>query len=127
VAAIVGVIIALEMALVLIPGFDLRSAPVPDARAIELGNTKLLGIQIYTRYLYPLQIAAVLLLVAIIAAIALTLRQRKDSKAINASDAVKVKKADRLRIVKMLAVVEPPPAPPPPPEPPAAPPTGEKK
>jgi len=123
VAAVVGVIIALEMALVLIPGFDLRSAPVPDAKAIELGNTKLLGIQIYTRYLYPLQIAAVLLLVAIIAAIALTLRQRKDSKAINASDAVKVKKGDRLRIVKMKAVVEPPPAPP---EPPAAP-TGEKK
>jgi NADH-quinone oxidoreductase subunit J len=124
VAALVGVIIALEMALVLIPGFDLRSAPVPDAKAIELGNTKLLGIQIYTRYLYPLQIAAVVLLVAIIAAIALTLRQRKDSKAINASDAVKVKKADRLRIVKMKAVVEPPPAPP---EPLAAPPTGEKK
>jgi len=123
VAAVVGVIIALEMALVLIPGFDLRSAPVPDAKAIELGNTKLLGIQIYTRYLYPLQIAAVLLLVAIIAAIALTLRQRKDSKAINASDAVKVKKGDRLRIVKMKAVVEPPPAPP---EPPVAP-TGEKK
>src|SRR4051812_18478815 len=115
VAAVVGVIIALEMALVLIPGFDLRSAPVPDAKAIELGNTKLLGIQIYTRYLYPLQIAAVLLLVAIIAAIALTLRQRKDSKAINASDAVKVKKGDRLRIVKMKAVVEPPPAPPEPP------------
>jgi len=124
VAAVVGVIIALEMALVLIPGFDLRSAPVPDAKSIELGNTKLLGIQIYTRYLYPLQIAAVLLLVAIIAAIALTLRQRKDSKAINASDAVKVKKADRLRIVKMQPVIEPPPAPP---EPPAAPPTGEKK
>jgi NADH-quinone oxidoreductase subunit J len=120
VAAVVGVIITLEMALVLIPGFDLRSAPVPDAKAIELGNTKLLGIQIYTRYLYPLQIAAVLLLVAIIAAIALTLRQRKDSKAISASDAVKVKKADRLRIVKMQPVIEPPPAPP-------APPTGETK
>ena len=50
--------------------------------AIELGNTKLLGIRVYTAYLYPLQIAAVLLLVAIIAAIALTLRQRKDNKAI---------------------------------------------
>ena len=120
VAAVVGVIIALEMAVVLIPGFDLRSAPVPDAKAIEMGNTKLLGIQVYTHYLYPLQIAAVLLLVAIIAAIALTLRHRKDSKAINPADAVKVKKADRLRIVKMKAVVEPPPAPP-------APPTGETK
>jgi NADH-quinone oxidoreductase subunit J len=120
VAALVGVIIALEMALVLIPGFDLRSAPVPDPKAVELGNTKILGIEMYTRYLYPLQIAAVILLVAIIAAIALTLRQRKDSKAIDASEAVKVKKADRLRVVKMQPVVEPPPAPP-------APPTGETK
>ncbi len=124
VAALVGVVIVLEMAAVLIPGFDVRSAPAADARAIELGNTKMLGIQIYTRYLYPLQIAAVVLLVAIIAAIALTLRQRKDSKAISASDAVKVKKGDRLRVVKMQPVIEPPPAPP---EPPAAPPTGEKK
>ena len=105
VAAIVGVIIALEMALVLIPGFDLRSAPVPDARAIELGNTKLLGIQIYTRYLYPLQIAAVLLLVAIIAAIALTLRRRKDSKFLDPSQQVRARKADRLRIVKVGAVL----------------------
>lgn len=123
VAAIVGVVIVLEMALVLIPGFDVYNAPAVDAKAAAMGNTKLLGIQIYTRYLYPLQIAAVLLLVAIIAAIALTLRRRKDSKAIDASVQVKVKKADRLRIVKMQAVVEPPPAPP---VPPAAP-TGDTK
>jgi NADH-quinone oxidoreductase subunit J len=77
-----------------------------------MGNTKLLGIQIYTHYLYPLQIAAVLLLVAIIAAIALTLRQRKDSKAMNPSQQVRAKKADRVRIIKMKAEVEPPPAPP---------------
>ena len=120
VAALVGVVIALEMAVVLMPGFDVRNAPVADAAALKLGNSKMLGIEIYTKYLYPLQIAAVLLLVAIIAAIALTLRHRKDSKAINPADALKVKKADRLRIVKMKAVVEPPPAPP-------APPTGETK
>ena len=108
VAAVVGVIIALEMALVLIPGFDLRSAPVPDAKAIELGNTKLLGIQIYTRYLYPLQIAAVVLLVAIIAAIALTLRQRKDSKAVDASVQVRVKARDRLAVVQVAVTREAP-------------------
>ncbi len=127
VAAVVGVIIVLEMALVLIPGFDLRTAPVPDARAVEMGNTKMLGIQIYTQYLYPLQIAAVLLLVAIIAAIALTLRHRKDSRAIDPADAVKVKKGDRLRVVKMQAVVEPPPAPPVEPAAPPADKTGDKK
>ena len=111
VAGLIGVVIALEMALVLIPGFDVRSAPVPDAAALKLGNTKLLGIEIYTRYLYPLQIAATLLLVAIIAAIALTLRRRKDSKHIDASEQIKAKKGDRVRLVKMKAVVEPPPAP----------------
>ena len=112
IALLVGVVIALEMALVLMPGFDLADAPVPDAADLKLGNTKLLGIEVYTKYLYPLQIAAVLLLVAIIAAIALTLRRRKDSKYVNPSDQVRAKKADRVRIVKMAPTVEAPPAPP---------------
>jgi NADH-quinone oxidoreductase subunit J len=108
VAALVGVIIILEMALVLIPGFDVRSAPPLDPAMAKLGNTKLLGIEIYTKYLYPLQIAAVILLVAIIAAIALTLRRRKDSKYIDPAEQVRVKKADRVRIVQMKAEVEVP-------------------
>ena len=107
-AAVVGVVIILEMALVLIPGFDVRKPPALDAAAVKLGNTKLLGIEMYTRYLYPLQIAAVLLLVAIIAAIALTLRRRKDSKYIDPAEQVRAKKADRVRIVKMKAEVEAP-------------------
>ncbi|HUG21157.1 NADH-quinone oxidoreductase subunit J [Piscinibacter sp.] len=111
VALLVGVVIALEMALVLMPGFDVRTAPVPDAAALSLGNTKLLGIEVYTKYLYPLQIAAVLLLVAIIAAIALTLRRRKDSKFIDPSEQVRAKKADRVRIVKMPPTIELPAAP----------------
>ena len=105
-AALVGVVIALEMAAVLLPGFRLTDAPMPDAAALKLGNTKMLGIEVYTKYLYPLQIAAVLLLVAIIAAIALTLRQRKDSKYQNPSDQVRVRAADRMRIVQMKAEVE---------------------
>ena len=108
VAALVGVVIALEMAAVLLPGFRLTDAPVPDALAMKLGNTKLLGIEVYTKYLYPLQIAAVLLLVAIIAAIALTLRRRKDSKSQNPSEQVRVRAVDRMRIVQMKAVVEAP-------------------
>ncbi len=101
VAAIVGVIIALEMAAVLLPGFRLVDAPAAGAAAMKLGNTKLLGIEVYTKYLYPLQIAAVLLLVAIIAAISLTLRARKDSKRTDPSEQIKAKKADRVRIVSM--------------------------
>ena len=108
VAGLVGVVIALEMAAVLIPGFNLPSAPAPDAGDLKLGNTKLLGIEIYTQYLYPLEIAAVILLVAIIAAIALTLRQRKDTKHTDASDQVKAKKIDRVRLVKMQPTVERP-------------------
>ncbi|MCI4428442.1 MAG: NADH-quinone oxidoreductase subunit J, partial [Burkholderiales bacterium] len=61
-------------------------------------------IEIYTNYLYPLQIAAVLLLVAIIAAIALTLRRRKDSKYLDPSQQVRARKIDRLRIVPMKSV-----------------------
>ena len=88
-------------------GFQLQ-APMPSARSVEIGNTKLLGIEIYTQYLYPLQLAAVLLLVAIIAAIVLTLRERKDSRHIDASQQVRAKKADRMRLVKMKPVVEAP-------------------
>jgi NADH-quinone oxidoreductase subunit J len=111
-AGLVGVVIALEMAFVLIRGFDVRSAPALSEAAVKLGNTKMLGIAIYTQYLYPLQVAAVLLLVAIIAAISLTLRRRKDSRYIDPSEQIKARKADRLRIVQMPPVVEPPPAPP---------------
>ncbi len=106
VAGLVGALIALEMALVLMGGFRLTEAPVADAAAIKMGNTKLLGIEMYTKYLYPLQVAAVLLLVAIVAAISLTLRQRKDSRHMDASEQVRARKADRVRLVKMAPVVE---------------------
>lgn len=111
VAALVGVVIALEMALVLLGGFRVSDAPTADASQVAAGNTKLLGIEIYTRYTYPLEIAAVLLLVAIIAAIALTLRRRKDSRAMDPGEQVKAKKADRLRVVKVKPTIELPAAP----------------
>jgi NADH-quinone oxidoreductase subunit J len=107
-AGVVGAVIAVEMALVLMRGHRQSDAPAPSARAVEMGNTKLLGIDIYTNYLYPLQLAAVLLLVAIISAIALTLRARKDSRYQDPAEQVKARKADRLRIVKMAPVVEAP-------------------
>ena len=105
VAAVIGALIAFEMGIVLMGGFQLSDAPVATAAQVSQGNTKLLGIEIYTNYLYPLQIAAVLLLVAIVAAIALTLRRRKDSRAMDASEQVKVTKAQRLKIVKMPPTV----------------------
>ena len=110
-AGVVGALIALEMALVLTRGFNRTEAdPLPAALA-KLPNTKLLGIELYTNFLYPLQIAAVLLLVAIIAAIALTLRERKDSRHMDPGQQVRVKKADRLKIIKVAPSVDTPAAP----------------
>jgi len=109
-AGMVGAVIALEMALVLLRGFQPTQGPELATKAVQFGNTRMLGIEIYTAYLYPLQIAAVLLLVAIVAAIALTLRGRKDSRHQDASQQVKVKKGDRLRVIKMPPVVDAPPA-----------------
>ena len=106
-AGLIGAVVAVEMALVLMPGFQVRAAP-EDAQLAELGNTRVLGIELYTHYLYPLQIAAVLLLVAIVAAIALTLRRRKDSRYLNPAEQVKARREDRVRLVKMDAVVDAP-------------------
>jgi NADH-quinone oxidoreductase subunit J len=83
-------------------GFWKAHAVVPEISG-NIGNTKELGKLIYTQYLYAFEIAALLLLVAIVAAVALTLRRRKDSKYFSPGDAVKVKSGDRLRIVKMKA------------------------
>ena len=113
-AGAVGAIIALEMSYVLMGGF--REPPkatiLPGAAAGQIGvqvsNTKELGKVLYSEYIYPLEIAAVILLVAIIAAIALTLRERKDSKSQNPSEQVKVKRADRVRLVKMKSVMAEP-------------------
>ncbi len=106
-AATVGALIALEMAAVLMAGFrgagDESKALVTAAGGAPVSNTLALGRLLYTEYLYPLEVAAVILLVAMIAAIALTLRRRKDSKQIDASVQVRVRAADRLRIVKMPA------------------------
>ena len=101
-AAGVGALIALEMAAVLMGGFRLGEAPRAMATTSpNSSNTLELGKLLYSEYLYPLEIAAVILLVAIVAAIALTLRTRKDSKYVNPSDQVRVKARDRVRIVQM--------------------------
>jgi NADH-quinone oxidoreductase subunit J len=108
-AASIGALLALELASVLLGGFRLTQPPAAKALpdGVQYSNTKDLGVVLYTEYLYPLEIAAVILLVAIVAAIALTLRERKDSKAQNPSDQVRVKAVDRLRLVKMDAVRQP--------------------
>lgn len=107
-AATVGTIIVVEMAAVIFHGFQGTDADVPTVSA-NIGNTKELGKLIYTEYVYAFEIAAVILLVAIVAAVALTLRRRKDSKYFSPAAAVKVKSTNRIRVVKMKseAKVEP--------------------
>ena len=107
-AATVGAVIALEMAAVLMGGFRGMDEPKPalavvDAagHVVQYSNAKALGKLLYTEYLFPVEIAAVILLVAMISAIALTLRKSKDSMAINPSAQVRVRAADRLMVVKV--------------------------
>jgi NADH-quinone oxidoreductase subunit J len=101
-AAGIGVLIVLQMAAVLLHGFWANETQVPAVSA-QIGNTKELGKLIYTQYIYAFEIAAVVLLVAIVAAVALTLRRRKDTKHFDPAAAVKVKRSDRVRIVSMKA------------------------
>ena len=101
--------IALEIVAVVLGGFRVSDEPKMAAAAqaagpvLQYSNTKALGQLMYTEYLFPVEIAAAILLVAMIAAIALTLRQRKDSKHISPSLQVHVKPADRLTVLKVAA------------------------
>ncbi len=107
-AGFVAVLLVIEMALILGSrhfGVDVMATPEPHPA--DYSNTKELGRLLYTDYVYAFELAAVILLVAIVAAIALTLRRRKDSKYIDPAEQVKVKRNDRLRIVKMQATQKP--------------------
>jgi NADH-quinone oxidoreductase subunit J len=100
----VGILFLLEITLVLVGGYTLPGAtPSPGSASANYSNTRTLGLQIYTDYAYPLEIAAAILLVAIIAAIALTHRERRESKYQNPSEQVKVRAGDRLRVLRMPA------------------------
>jgi NADH-quinone oxidoreductase subunit J len=100
-AGLVGVLMALEMVALLWRGAS--GAVDPGAPAPGYTNTKALGQVLYTDYVFPFEIAAVILLVAIVAAIALTLRSRKETKYQHPSEQLLVKSGDRLKIVKMVS------------------------
>jgi NADH-quinone oxidoreductase subunit J len=108
VALPVGGLMAVEMVMIVgVNNFGADKVLAPAAKPADYSNTAALGSVLYTDYLLAFELAAVVLLVAIVAAIALTLRSRKESKPTDANKQVAVKKADRLRIVKMAAVLEP--------------------
>ena len=101
-----GIAIALlliaQMVMVVGPeNFGLQAFAVPEQHAADYSNTKALGRILYTEYVYAFELASVILLVAIIAAISLTMRRRPNTRHQNPGEQVKVLKEDRLRIVKM--------------------------
>ena len=102
-ALIVGVIMVWEMITVLAYRYW---GTAPRQLPPNYSNTRELGLILYTDYAYAFEIAAVVLLVAIIAAIALTLRRRKDSRAQDPSEQVRAKRSERVRLVSMPAEKE---------------------
>lgn len=112
-AALVGALMAFEMVLVVgSREFGGDSVASPGAPPPGYSNTKELGRLLYTDYVFPFELAAVVLLVAIVAAIALTLRQRKESRYQDPAEQLAATRAGRLKIVKMAPERDPPAAPP---------------
>ena len=102
IGAFVSVVLIIELIVILTHGeFSLQNMPDPTPKAADYSNTRELGLLLYTTYVYPLEIAALLLLVAIVAAITLTIRKRKTTKYQNPGKQIQVEARDRLKIVKM--------------------------
>ena len=95
------VAIAVSAEMILVMKSKTFDRPIPEAAPLGESNTEALGEILYTEYAYPFQIAAVILVVAIIAAIALTLRRREGVKKQNQAQQIRTRKSDRLRVIKM--------------------------
>ncbi|HYC36799.1 MAG TPA: NADH-quinone oxidoreductase subunit J [Usitatibacter sp.] len=102
-AAGVGILMAAEMGLLLWRGFGGEQVASPGAPGAGFSNTKALGLVLYTDYVFAFEIAAVILLVAIVAAIAITLRTRKETKYQDPGQQLAARKEDRLKIVKLAS------------------------
>ncbi|MFC4485980.1 MULTISPECIES: NADH-quinone oxidoreductase subunit J [Tepidiphilus] len=102
---LVAAVLVVEMLLVL-TGDVFRQASSPPALPTDASNTESIGRVLYTLYSYPFELAAMILLVAMVAAVSLTLRKRKDVRYLDPAEQVKVKAADRLRVISMPAEKE---------------------
>ena len=101
---LVAIVLIAQLALIVGPEqFGLESMPSPTPHEAGYSNTKEIGAVLYTTYLYPFEIAAVILVVAIIAAITLTLRRRRSAEFLRPEQQVRVQRKDRVRLVKMAA------------------------
>ena len=101
---VIGLVIVIEMAIILGPDrFGLEAIPAPVAHGEDYSNTKELGKLLYVDYVYPFELAAVILVVAIVAAIAITLRTKRWSKYVQVEKQLAARREDRVRMVKMAA------------------------
>jgi len=100
VGLVVAGLMVTEMVLVL-SAETFRGAPAPEPRGFDYSNTRELGAVLYTQYVYAFELAAVLLLVAIVAAIALTLRRREGVRRTDVAEQVRVRREDRLRVLQV--------------------------
>ena len=104
IGAIVAVLLVLELGIILGgERFGLTTLPEPAGLPADASNTRAIGKLLYSVYVYPFEIAGAILLVAIVAAIALTMRKRKDTRYIDPAAQMQVRREDRVRIVKMRA------------------------
>ena len=107
VGALVGILMLVEMVMVLGGSyFGLEAMPAPAPVAADYSNTRELGRVLYTDYVYAFELASLVLLVAMVSAVALTLRKRKGLKSIPPSEQVAVKREGRVELVKMKAEKE---------------------
>lgn len=104
VGALVGILMLVEMVMVLGGSyFGLEAMPAPAPVAADYSNTRELGRVLYTDYVYAFELASLVLLVAMVAAVSLTLRKRKGLKSIPPSEQVAVRREGRVELVKMQA------------------------
>ncbi|TAM87334.1 MAG: NADH-quinone oxidoreductase subunit J [Candidimonas sp.] len=106
---VIGIVMVLEMAFVVIKSWAGADAPKPLPANYD--NTHALGVAMYSHYLFAVEVGAVILLVGMVSAIALTLRHRRDAKFQRPGDQVRVRARDRLRLVDLPSQTEHPPAP----------------
>ena len=102
VGSVIGAVLVFEIAAIVLKGFYKPLDALPAAAA-TVGNTKVLGVAMFTQYAFAVEVASVILLVAVIAAVALTLRRRKDVRYNDPTAAIRTQAKDRVRIVKMPA------------------------
>lgn len=105
--SVVASILVFEISAIVYRGFHIPLNSISSSWNIStIGQTKSLGLEMFTRYAFAVEVASVILLVAVVAAVSLTLRRRKDVKYNDPHKAIRTQAKDRVRIIKLQAVLD---------------------